>query len=324
MEHETIRASADYATIAKRTLELTPFLSAVRNKSKSRYAKLANLILRNNKKQTIAPSTLFAANRKTFNSHSLSHAAIAAMPRGAYADAQIEYEGTLNDLSLEVYADRKRSKIAQALYLATKRSFDILVGLVGCICFAFLLPAVKIAYLITGDKAPLILKQKRLGQYGEEFDFYKIRTMVTGKNGSLEAQNLLEDLFREHPEMEEEYKKTKKLQNDPRVTKVGKFLRKTSLDEFAQFINILKGDISVVGNRPYLPTEKADMGFYRDDVLSTKCGLISYWAINGRNELDFHERLRLEQYYSKNQSLGLDLKIFLAAFKIVLCKKGAK
>ena len=324
MEHDTIRASADYANIAKRTLELTPFLRAVRETSTKRYAQLAHIIIKNNTKPEITPSELFAANRKTFNRHSLSHAAIAAMPAGAYADAQIEYEGTLEGLNLDVYAERKRSRITQALYLATKRSFDVLVGAVGCICFAFLLPVVKIAYLLTGDKAPLILKQKRLGQYGDEFTFYKIRTMITGKNGSLEAQNLLEDLFREHPEMEEEYKKTKKLKNDPRITKVGKFLRKTSLDEFAQFINILKGDISVVGNRPYLPSEKADMGFYREDVLSTKCGLISYWAINGRNELDFHERLRLEQYYSKNQSLGLDLKIFLSAFKIVLCKKGAK
>ena len=114
------------------------------------------------------------------------------------------------------------------------------------------------------------------------------------------------------------------MKHDPRITKMGKFLRKTSLDELPQFINVLKGDMSVIGNRPYLPREKKDMGKYFDDIVSTKCGIVSYWAVMGRSDVSFKTRLKLEQYYSKHQSLKLDIKIFFRTFKVVLLKKGAK
>ena len=290
------------------------------NNTDAAYKTAIRKIISQSNAKHFAANAVFAAKRKIFSTRRLGHAAIAGITEQAYYDAYIEDAHLLDGLAIDTYNETHPN----ALYFAIKRAFDAAVGFIGCIGLAMLLPFIKIAYVLTGDTAPLILKQERLGQNGKKFTFYKIRTMITGKNGSLEAQNLLEDLFREHPEMEEEYKKTKKLKNDPRITKVGKILRKTSLDEFAQFINVLKGDISVVGNRPYLPGEEEDMGFFRNDVLSTKGGLISYWAINGRNELDFNERLRLEQYYSKNQSLGLDLKIFAAAFGAVLGSKGAK
>ncbi|GEM_PF-3558057 len=284
------------------------------------YKTVVRKIVDRNKAKHFAVNTVFAAKRKLFNKHRLGRALVTGVSEDAYYDAYIEQTGVLGDLAIDSFEERKPT----ALYFATKRAFDAFVGLFGCIGLGLALPFIKIAYLVTGDTAPLLLKQERLGQNGKKFTFYKIRTMITGKNGSLEAANLLEDLFREHPEMREEYTKTKKLKNDPRITKVGKILRRTSIDEFAQFINIFKGDISVVGNRPYLPAEEQDMGFFRDDVLSTKGGLISYWAVNGRNELDFHERLRLEQYYSKNQSLLLDLKIIYRAFGAVFGGKGAK
>ena len=290
------------------------------NKSDAAYKTAIRRIISQNSAKHLAASAIFAAKRKIFTSRRLGRVAIAGITESAFYDTYLENTGLLDNLAINTYDETHPS----ILFFALKRAFDAVIGLIGCIGLVLILPFIKIAYLLTGDTAPLILKQERLGQNGKKFTFYKIRTMVTGKNGSLEAANLLEDLFREHPELREEYAKTKKLKNDPRITKVGKFLRKTSLDEFAQFINVLKGDIAVIGNRPYLPAEEEDMGFFKDDVLSTKGGLVSYWAVNGRNDLDFHERLRLEQYYSKNQSLGLDLKIFFGAFKTVLGSKGAQ
>ena len=138
------------------------------------------------------------------------------------------------------------------------------------------------------------------------------------------ADEELKRILKEDKTLAKEYKQNKKMKHDPRITKMGKFLRKTSLDELPQFINVLKGDMSVIGNRPYLPREKKDMGKYFDDIVSTKCGIVSYWAVMGRSDVSFKTRLKLEQYYSKHQSLKLDIKIFFRTFKVVLLKKGAK
>lgn len=152
---------------------------------------------------------------------------------------------------------------------------------------------------------------------GKPFRFYKFRTMVP------DAERILhEELFKD-PAILAEYQQNKKLKNDPRITKMGKFLRHTSLDEFPQFINVLKGDMSIIGNRPYMVSEKEDMGEYFDDIVSTKCGIVSWWAVSGRSGLNFQERLVLEQWYSQNMSVKTDLKIFVMAFKAVLGQKGA-
>jgi len=121
-----------------------------------------------------------------------------------------------------------------------------------------------------------------------------------------------------------EYNKNKKLKDDPRITKIGKILRKSSLDEIPQFINILKGEMSLVGNRPYLPREKKDMGKYYDDIIKTKPGLTGYWQVSGRSDVSFKNRLKLEQYYSNNYSLKLDIEIILKTIKVVLDMKGAE
>jgi len=203
-------------------------------------------------------------------------------------------------------------------YRAAKRTFDIVFALVGCIGVLLLIPFVKISYLLTGDKDPIFLKNHmRIGKGGKPFKFYKFRTMVP------DAERILhEELFKD-PAILAEYQQNKKLKNDPRITKMGKFLRKTSLDEFPQFINVLKGDMSIIGNRPYMVSEKEDMGEYFDDIVSTKCGIVSWWAVSGRSGLNFQERLVLEQWYSQNMSIKTDLKIFLMAFRCVLGQKGA-
>ena len=161
-------------------------------------------------------------------------------------------------------------KIKMAIYNIIKRLFDIFCALLGIILLIPTYIFVKIAYMVTGDFSKVIFKQKRYGKNGKEFNFYKFRSMV--KN----ADEILYKLMEEDKELAKEYKKNKKLKNDPRITKVGKFIRRTSLDELPQFINVLKGDMSLIGNRPYLPREKEDMGEYFDDVLKTKPGLTGY------------------------------------------------
>lgn len=203
-------------------------------------------------------------------------------------------------------------------YHFVKRTFDIVFALVGCVGVIVLIPFVKISYLLTGDRNPIFLKNHmRIGRGGKPFKFYKFRTMVP------DAERILhEELFKD-PAIMAEYQQNKKLKNDPRITKMGRILRRTSLDEFPQFINVLKGDMSIIGNRPYMVSEKEDMGEYFDDIVSTKCGIVSWWAVSGRSGLNFQERLVLEQWYSQNFGFKNDAKIFFMAIKSVLTGKGA-
>lgn len=213
---------------------------------------------------------------------------------------------------------KSANKVKRITYLFIKKSFDVICSLFAVL---FLIPLwlfIKLAYLFSGDTNPVLYTQKRIGKNGEEFDFYKFRSMIPN------ADEELKKILAEDPKKAEEYALNKKLENDPRVTKVGAFLRKTSLDEFPQFINVLKGDMAIIGNRPYLPREKEDMGDYFEDIEKTKCGIVSYWAVMGRSDVSFEKRLELEKYYSDNQTLLLDLSIFVKVFKIVLLRKGAK
>ena len=123
--------------------------------------------------------------------------------------------------------------------------------------------------------------------------------------------------------MKNEYQRNKKLKHDPRVTKIGKFLRKTSLDELPQLINVLKGDMTLIGNRPYLPREKADMGLFYKQIIKTKPGITGFWQTNGRSDVSFEKRLRLESWYSNHYNFKLDAKIFKDTFGVVLgCKSS--
>ena len=133
----------------------------------------------------------------------------------------------------------------------------------------------------------------------------------------------LEQWFLMQMKFYEEYSKNKKLKKDPRITKIGKILRKLSIDELPQVINVLKGDMSIIGNRPYLPREKKDMKEYYHDIVKTKPGITGYWQVNGRSNTSFEERIKLESYYSNHYSLKLDLKIFIKTFIVVLFSKGA-
>lgn len=215
--------------------------------------------------------------------------------------------------------NNKNEKIKKRyFYRFIKRIFDFFVGLVGIVFLIPIIIIIKILYMCTGDFHSIFLIQKRIGRKGKEFYFFKFRTMI------LHADEALFKLLEENPELAKEYKKNKKLQDDPRITKVGNILRRKSIDELPQIINIFLGNMSLIGNRPYLPREKEDMGNKFDIIVSTKPGLTGYWQVSGRSDLSFKERLRLEEYYSKNFGFKMDLKIFFKTFSTIFGGKGAK
>ena len=138
------------------------------------------------------------------------------------------------------------------------------------------------------------------------------------------AEQLLEELMEKDPKIKEEYLTNKKLENDPRITKVGKFIRKCSIDEFPQLINVLIGNMTLVGPRPYLPREKEDMGKYYDYVITCKPGITGLWQVSGRSDISFKNRLKLDKKYTTERNFKMDAKIFFQTFSTVIGKKGAK
>lgn len=193
-----------------------------------------------------------------------------------------------------------------------KRLIDILGGIVGTFVLIPLTIGIAIANLICKDNGSIFYSQYRMGKNGKLFKMYKYRSMVVG------ADEKLKKYLEENEETRKEYKKYKKLKHDPRVTKVGEFIRKTSLDEFPQFINVLKGDMSLVGPRPYLEREKEDMNGYYKYITTFKPGLTGLWQISGRSDVDFATRIDLDMQYYYNHSLKGDIKIlFKTAMKLV-------
>jgi len=214
-------------------------------------------------------------------------------------------------LSMESVDNISKHKISYLLYIGIKRLFDIICALFGLIVLIPVSVIVKIAYVISGDFNNIYYSQNRIGKGGKEFKMYKFRTMVP------DADKILEELLKEDKKLAKEYKINKKIVNDPRITKIGKILRKLSLDELPQSWNILKNEMTVIGNRPYLPKEKDDMGAYFNSIVSTKPGLTGYWQTNGRSDASFEKRVELESYYSRHRGLKMDIKIFFKTFAVV-------
>lgn len=212
----------------------------------------------------------------------------------------------------------KENNVTFMLYLFVKQIFDILCSIIGVIVLIPITIIIKLCYVLSGDFAPVIFTHNRIGKNGKEFKFYKFRSMVPN------ADEILEELLKNDKAIAEEYKKNKKLKDDPRITKIGKIIRKASIDELPQLLNVLKGDMSLVGNRPYLPREKKDMGKYYDDIIKTKPGITGYWQVSGRSDVSFKARLKLEQYYSNNCGLLMDIKILFKTVGVVLGAKGAE
>ena len=230
-------------------------------------------------------------------------------------------EGILQNSTIDNVSVIKKEKTKtnkKIMYNFIKRTIDAIGALIGII---ILIPATIIIYLarkiLKEDKGPLFYEQLRYGKNGKVFRLYKFRSMCIG------ADKKLKEYLENNEEARKEFEKTHKLQNDPRITKIGNFLRKTSLDELPQMINILKGDMSFVGPRPVVEKEVEDYGKNKEKFLSVKPGLTGYWQVNGRSNTTYEERMEMELYYVDNCSLWLDIKIFFKTFITVFKKEGA-
>ena len=203
------------------------------------------------------------------------------------------------------------------IYNVVKRGIDILAAILGLILLCPILLIVFIVNKIEKDDGPIFFMQKRIGKDGKPFRLYKFRTMVVN------ADKILMKRLKTDKEFREKYLSYRKVENDERITKIGKFLRKTSLDEFPQFINVLKGEMSLVGPRPYLLREKKDMGEYYDYIVKCKPGITGLWQVSGRNKNTFKERLILDLEYYNNKGIIYDIKIIFKTILSVLKKDGA-
>ena len=165
---------------------------------------------------------------------------------------------------------------------------------------------------------PAMFTQKRIGKDGKLFEIYKFRTMVP------DADKKLFEMLEKDEKAREEYKLNKKLKNDPRITKLGNFLRKTSIDELPQLINVLKGDMSLVGPRPYLPREIDDMGSYYDTIIESKPGITGLWQVSGRSNTTFEQRLEFDKEYTENKGFLYDMGLLTKTVGVVVKKNGAE
>ena len=200
--------------------------------------------------------------------------------------------------------------------LFIKRIFDILFLLLSAPLTIPLTIIVSILVKVT-SKGPVFYGHKRIGKNHKEFKCWKFRSMV------IDADKQLEKLLSENPQMRAEWEKEQKLTNDPRVTKIGKLLRKTSIDEIPQFFNILTGQMSFIGPRPVTEPELEKYGSKADYILNVQPGLSGMWQISGRSETSYQERVTLDSYYIDNWSIWLDLWILLKTVFVVLKGKGA-
>jgi len=207
--------------------------------------------------------------------------------------------------------------LKKELYFIIKRFFDIVISIIGLLFFIPFTLIIKIIYVLSGDFNKIIFKHERIGKNGIKFNLYKYRTMVP------DADIILKDLLKD-PKIKKEWKENHKLNDDPRITKIGKILRLTSLDEIPQMINILKGEMSFIGPRPMIKEEVDDYKENKGKLLSIKPGLTGWWACNGRSSITSEERKKLELFYVDNCKISLDIKIIFLTIVKVLKREGVK
>lgn len=215
-------------------------------------------------------------------------------------------------LKIPTKSYRKRLERPET-YKFVKRFFDIVLASIGMIVLSPIFLIISLAIKLE-SKGPIFFKHTRIGKDGKIIKIYKFRSMV----------NNAEDMIKEFtPEQMKEYKENYKLTNDPRITKVGKFLRKTSLDELPQLINIIKGDLSIIGPRPVVSDELKKYGTNTRKFLSVTPGLTGYWAANGRSCTSYEQRMQMELFYIDNLSWKMDIKVFFKTIEAVIKREGA-
>jgi exopolysaccharide biosynthesis polyprenyl glycosylphosphotransferase len=193
-----------------------------------------------------------------------------------------------------------------------KMAFDYVLALGGIV---FLSPLfLALAALIKLDsRGPIFYRRRVIGMHGKVFDAFKFRTMITDADAFMEA----------HPELKREWDTTGKLQRDPRITRVGRVLRRFSLDELPQLFNVLRGEMSLVGPRMITPSEQSHFGRWQHNRLTVKPGLTGLWQVSGRSDLGYEDRVRLDMYYVQNHTVWLDLRVIFGTVSAVLSGKGA-
>ena len=199
-----------------------------------------------------------------------------------------------------------------SFYEVIKRTIDIVCSFVGILVLSPLFIVIAIIIKLT-SKGPVFFSQKRVGKYGREFDMYKFRSMVVN------AEELKEKLAAQNEMTGPMFK----MKDDPRVTKVGKFIRKTSLDELPQLWNVLKGDMSLVGPRPSLPKEVAQFEDWMHKRLEVKPGLTCYWQVSGRNNIDFEDWMKLDIRSVEEKNLWIDIKLIFKTVGVLFGDKNA-
>lgn len=215
-----------------------------------------------------------------------------------------------NILKSEIEEEYSKRKL---LYRGIKRGSDILFSILGLVCLSPIL--LIIAILIKVDsKGPIIFSQTRVGYKGKNFKMYKFRSMVK------DAEVLKSDLESKN-EMSGPMFKMKK---DPRITRIGRFLRKTSIDEIPQLLNVIKGDMSLVGPRPSLPNEVCQFDDWMLKRLEVKPGLTCFWQVSGRNDIEFEEWMKLDIKYVEERSLLVDVKLILRTFLVLFGDEHAR
>lgn len=233
-------------------------------------------------------------------------------PLFAKASANIAWDPA--QANIEGAVKPERTMTARAMPF-TKRAFDMVGALTLLLVLSPLLAVVAVAVRLSGPR--VFFAHSRVGEGGRIFPCYKFRTMVP------DAQRVLDRLLEERPELRDEWQREFKLKDDPRVTRVGRFLRKYSLDELPQFWNVLRGDMSLVGPRPITVDELDRYGRHAYVYLATRPGVTGLWQVSGRSDLDYDHRIRLDREYVERRCLSLDFAIAFKTAWVVLRRKGA-
>lgn len=203
------------------------------------------------------------------------------------------------------------------IYLFIKRLVDIVMSFIGILLMLPIAIIIKISYILSGDFHSIFYTHNRIGKDGKIIKLIKFRSMVPN------ADEVLKEMLNQE-KYKKEWDANQKFENDPRITKMGKIIRKTSLDEIPQFINVLIGDMSLIGPRPLIEGELDAHNGNHKLYESVRPGITGWWACNGRSCTSYEERLKLEYYYINNMSLLLDIKCIFKTISAVLFEKGAK
>ncbi len=204
-----------------------------------------------------------------------------------------------------------RKKKALKFYKFFKKISDLFLSFLILVCCFPLFLIISLLIKLS-SRGPIFFSQERIGKNNTRFKCLKFRTMHP------EAKDILENLLMKDEKLKIEFEQTHKIKNDPRITKIGKLLRKTSLDELPQFINVLKDEMSIVGPRPIVKEEKKKYGKNFKKVLSIKPGITGLWQVSGRNNLTYKKRVMLDINYVENYNLIMDIRILIRTFGVIL------